>query len=294
MKAIALIRVSTQIQDLQSQKEKVFTAMKNDGFKATEIISIENKESAVKLSEEERLGLIEMKECIENQDVSAVYCYELSRLSRRSADLYKLRDYLLQHKVQLVVLNPYFKCFDEKDWTPSTTSNIMFSIFTAMAENEGYLRRERTMRGIAKARREGRWTGGQRLFGYDTDENNRYVVNEHEADIIRQIYDLYVNQDKGSYQVAKIIQSEYGGFRKNNCFESCLSRVRSILANELYVGKTIYTPQIITEKMFNRCLQKREKNKFGPKKKTKHVSFCQGILFSRMDGQSNPTASNMA
>ena len=90
-KAIALIRVSTLSQDLEQQKEKVYEEMRKDGYKASQIISIATKESGVKLSAEERLGLIEMKETIEKEDIAAVYCYELSRLSRRSADLYKIR-----------------------------------------------------------------------------------------------------------------------------------------------------------------------------------------------------------
>lgn len=282
-KAIALIRVSTLSQDLEQQKEKVYEAMRKDGYKASQIISIATKESGVKLSYEERLGLIEMKETIEKENIAAVYCYELSRLSRRSADLYKIRDYLLENKVQLIVLNPYFKCFNEEDWTPSTTSNIMFSIFTAMAENEGFLRKERTMRGIKKARSEGKWTGGQKLFGYDVDKNNRYIIKEEEAEIVRLIYHLYTEEGKGTYQIAKTIQSEYGGFRGKAIFESCHTRVRSILANELYVGRTNYTPQIITENMWNKTVLKRESNKTGTRKKTKHISFCSGILFATDD-----------
>ncbi len=283
-KAIALIRVSTLSQDLEQQKEKVYEEMRKDGYKASQIISIATKESGVKLSAEERLGLIEMKETIEKEDIAAVYCYELSRLSRRSADLYKIRDYLLENKVQLIVLNPYFKCFNEEDWTPSTTSNIMFSIFTAMAENEGFLRKERTMRGINKARSEGKWTGGQKLYGYDVNKDNRYIINEEEAEIVRLVFRMYTDENKGTYQIAKIIQAEYGGFRGNKSFESSQTRIRSMLANELYTGQTDYTPQIISPEYFEKTKKKREANKTGVRKKTKHISFCSGILFSKIDG----------
>lgn len=279
-KAIALIRVSTVSQDLDQQKEQVFEAMRRDGFKVSEIIPIATKESGVKLSAEERLGLIEMKETIQKENIAAVYCYELSRLSRRPADLYKIRDYLLQNKVQLIILRPYYKCFNEEDWTPSATSNLLFSATAVQAENEGYLRKERIMRGIAKAKSEGKWTGGQKLFGYDVDKNNRYIINEEEAEVVRLIFRMYTDENKGTYQIAKTIQAEYGGFRGNSLFESCHSRVRSILANELYTGQTDYTPQIITLDLWNKTAEKRNKNKTGPKKKTKHISFCSGILFA--------------
>ena len=64
MKAILLIRVSTGAQDLIQQREKVVDAAKRDGFNENDIILIEDKESAVKLSEEERNGLNRLKEFI--------------------------------------------------------------------------------------------------------------------------------------------------------------------------------------------------------------------------------------
>ena len=56
MKAILLIRVSTEAQDLVQQREQVVDAAKRDGY--DELILIEDKESAVKLSEEERNDIV--------------------------------------------------------------------------------------------------------------------------------------------------------------------------------------------------------------------------------------------
>ena len=75
MKAILLIRVSTEAQDLVQQREQVVDAAKRDGY--DELILIEDKESAVKLSEEERNGLNRLKETIEHDSsVNVVYAYE--------------------------------------------------------------------------------------------------------------------------------------------------------------------------------------------------------------------------
>lgn len=54
-KCIILSRVSTIVQDLNQQTEEVKKQALADGY--TEIIIIEDKESAVKLDEESRLGL---------------------------------------------------------------------------------------------------------------------------------------------------------------------------------------------------------------------------------------------
>lgn len=62
-KVIALTRVSTLSQELESQKLKVISAIHADD----EIISISNKESGVLLSEEEMLGLDQMKREIQER-----------------------------------------------------------------------------------------------------------------------------------------------------------------------------------------------------------------------------------
>ena len=61
-KCIILSRVSTIVQDLNQQTEEVKKQALADGY--TEIIIIEDKESAVKLDEESRLGLSKLKSLI--------------------------------------------------------------------------------------------------------------------------------------------------------------------------------------------------------------------------------------
>lgn len=56
-KAIILSRVSTQQQNLEQQTQDVLREVYKDGFKDKDIIILEDKESAIKLSEEERNGL---------------------------------------------------------------------------------------------------------------------------------------------------------------------------------------------------------------------------------------------
>ena len=60
-KAIILSRVSTLNQDLQQQTEDVLKFAAADGYDNNNIEIIEDKESGVKLTEEDRLGLVELK-----------------------------------------------------------------------------------------------------------------------------------------------------------------------------------------------------------------------------------------
>ena len=112
-KAIVLSRVSSLKQDLVQQTDEVLKQVRNDGFKDENIIIIEDKESAIKLSEEERRGLNEMKRVINSDpSVKYVYIYELSRLSRKQLVLFSIRDFLVEKKIQLICLKPYFELLD--------------------------------------------------------------------------------------------------------------------------------------------------------------------------------------
>lgn len=65
MKAILLVRVSTKTQDFDEQERAIYEMAIKDGYSPDDIIPICEKESGIKLSEEERAGLNRMKELIE-------------------------------------------------------------------------------------------------------------------------------------------------------------------------------------------------------------------------------------
>lgn len=71
-RAIILSRVSTQQQDLIQQTDEVLREVHKDGFSDDNIIIIEDKESAIKLSEEERRGLNRMKCEINEKDLAEI------------------------------------------------------------------------------------------------------------------------------------------------------------------------------------------------------------------------------
>ena len=82
----------------------------------------------MKLDEFERAGLNKLKQYIsEDKDIDCVYCYEVSRISRRTNVVYSIRDYLLSNKINLIVLNPYFKLLKD-DGTMSETASFVFGL----------------------------------------------------------------------------------------------------------------------------------------------------------------------
>ena len=82
-KCICLIRVSTQQQLLEGQREKVVATAIADGYSQNEIQVVEAKESAIKLKEEQRETLNDMKELItQYPSIESVYVFAMDRLAR--------------------------------------------------------------------------------------------------------------------------------------------------------------------------------------------------------------------
>lgn len=281
MKGIALIRVSTDSQDLQQQTDVVVKRMMDDGYRKEDIICIENKESGVKLSEEERQGLTRMKEYIENdKDINSVYVYEISRLSRKTSVIYSIREFFIKHHIQFVVMNPSMKLFDDKGEIDNQ-STIVFGVFSAMSEQEGYLRKERVTRGRKKSVKEGKWIGGYLAFGYKVGEDNKIVINEEEAIIVRKIFERYSSSDISMRKLGMELLNM--GDISGDTYQDGASRVHGILANEKYTGITfgklgMRYPPIIDKELFEKVRRLRKERKTEPKSLRKHICLLQGII----------------
>ena len=274
MKAIILSRVSTSHQDLTQQTELVLAEALKDGFSRENIIIIEDKESAVKLSEAERNGLNQMKHFIEIGNVRTVYTYEISRISRQPAMLYNIRDYLIEHHVQLIVLNPYMRMLND-DGTLSTMANILFSVFSGLSENECYLRKQRCQRGIDKKRELGLYFGGRRPIGYNI-VNKKLEVNEEEATLIKRIFNDYAYGNKSLRRIAAELVDE-------GIYDSRLSTHRTVLniIDKSYYCGDKHHPQIISKELFEAAKERRD-NKIYYKKY--NDALCKGLLFDSNSG----------
>lgn len=258
-KCILLVRVSTTQQDLNQQREVVYKEALRDGYKVSDIIIIEDKESGSRLSEEERNGLNRMYAEINNcSDINAVYVYEISRISRRAAVVYSVRDFLIKHNIQLVVITPFCRLLNP-DGTVSETSNVMFGIFASLAENETMIRKARTERGIHRLISEGKHGRSRPLFGYAVNKEKYYIEHPENAEIVRTIFRLYL---KG-VSIRKIsIELHERNIFGHVTFSDLMQRVWKILKEERYAGDGRF-PALITRKQFDdaaliRQVKKRE------------------------------------
>ena len=291
-KCILFSRVSTEHQTLESQTQTLRDEAIKLGYADKDLILIEQKESAIKLDEEERIGLNMLKDHIYQDDtINCVICYEVSRISRKPKVLYSIRDFLLDRQIQLVIIKPYLRMMDE-DGKLSESASLMFSIFASFSEIEMTTKKTRMMRGRKYKMQQGKYGGGWVSFGYKKDDNDNIVIDEAAAKVVRKIYDMYesgmsartiakelielgdipqLSQDAGQQFVTKTIQREqYVGTGK---------------------GATYIYPQIISQEQYDRCKAIRA-NKSKPRTGTSVMYYGHGIVYNELGRLLTPSKAN--
>ena len=112
-KAILLVRVSTKKQDFDEQERELYQLALLDGYTDENIIPICEKESGIKLKEEERRELNRLKEEITKGGVACVYAWEVSRIGRKKKVIFSITEYLAEQGIQLVIKEPSIRLLNE-------------------------------------------------------------------------------------------------------------------------------------------------------------------------------------
>ena len=219
-------------------------------FGYTVIEDIGTKESGFR-SFDKKEGFTELVDFLEKNNCRIVMCTELSRLSRRKFLLEQIKQWFIEHKIQLWVDDISFKLFDETTQEIQMTTEIVFSVFAAMAESEMKDKFKRLKRGRTELVKNGYSIGGKVCFGYERIKaaqkvNGKFrsimIVKEDEAKQIRMIYDWYLNGIDGDMTRCSLSQI------KNECvargFGKYLHSKRNInkaLKYEPYTGELVIT-----------------------------------------------------
>ena len=242
---VCLARVSTSAQDYQAQINALRKRAKEFGLKV--IKEIATKESGF-LSYDKKEGFNELTKVLSETGCKIVLCTELSRLSRRQFLLEYIKQWFIDNKIQLWVDDIEFLLFKDS-MEVDVSTNIIFSVFAAMAESEMKDKKKRTKRGLVDLNKAGFCLTGRVTYGYErvrTDYRikgkirTRLKVNDKAADEIRSVYDWYLNGIDGDFSRCSMRQIREECVARG--FGSYLHSKRNInkcLKNELYTGHTI-------------------------------------------------------
>ena len=168
-------------------------------------------------------------------NVDYVLVFKLSRFGRNAADVLSSLQKMQDYGVNLI-------CVEDGIDSSKDAGKLMISVLSAVAEIERENILVQTMEGRRQKAREGRWNGGFAPYGYQL-VNGELIIAEDEAEIIRIIYDKFVNTTMGMAAIAAFLNNS--GYKKklrqNNTIEGfSTSFVKGVLDNPIYCGKLAF------------------------------------------------------
>lgn len=282
-KCILLVRVSTEGQDYDEQQKVIYEMALNEGYLPENIISIADKESAIKLSEEERHGLNVMKEYIKNdKDINAIYCFELDRISRKKKILFSVVDFLVEHHVNLIIKEPNRIELLNVDGTINEASEMIITLFAQLAESEMRNKLARFKRSKNANKSKGKYIGGNVTFGYFVNEDGYLEIDPN--NIVGEIFAMYATGNFSYKDLAQEFQAR-GYFSKLSIYGAS-KRICLILNRKQYYGeesnKGMVAPAIVTKDLFDKCKAISVKKQFihgvATKKQNDKTCICKGLM----------------
>lgn len=294
-KAILWVRVSTNKQEVESQKEDLIRLAIREGFKEENLITIEAfgasavKEDELYLKEKDRL--INYLET--DKDITTVFIWEVSRLARQEDTFHTLKRYFVEHKIQLIVYNPFMKLLEKNEKGELVLDEKVtyaFSMLAAQASAESRIRAARTSRGRERNTKAGKFNGGKvrGLFGYTVNEEGYIVPNPEEAKVVELIFSEYAT---GKYSVKKLAEEMRNrGYSLRNGKKMNDTNLNFILANPTYAGlnSNLHYKPLITEKLYKKVEGIRKRNTLGISisKESKYSHLATQILKCKHCGYS--------
>jgi site-specific DNA recombinase len=191
----------------------------------------------------DRPALQRLLEDIEAGKIDCIVVYKVDRLSRSLLDFSRLVELFDEHGVSFVSVTQQFN-------TTHSMGRLTLNILLSFAQFEREIISERTRDKMAATRRKGKWSGGHPILGYDVVER-KLVINEAEAARVRQIFELYVeNQSLVSTiqelnrrgWTTKLWTIKKGGQSGGRPFDK--GNLHGLLTNVLYIGQVRYKEEV--------------------------------------------------
>jgi DNA invertase Pin-like site-specific DNA recombinase len=189
-----------------------------------------------------------------------VLVYKLDRFSRNKYEMAMHKKTLRDNGIKLI---------SAKENIPDSPEGIILeSLLEGMAEYYSVELAQKVRRGQRESRLKGNYAGGGIPYGYKV-EDKKFVVVEHEANIVVRIFELY---SAGVFvkDIIKGLTDDGLTYRNGKTFTK--NMIYGFLKNERYSG--IYThptegvianmfPRIVSQHLYDTVRAKIDKNKYG-------------------------------
>jgi site-specific DNA recombinase len=235
----------------------------------------------------ERPALKRLLADIEAGKVNCVVVHKVDRLSRSLIDFAGMMATFAKYEVSFVSVTQNFD-------TSTVMGRFTLNMLMLFAQFEREMISERTRDKIAATRRKGKYTGGMPLLGYNVIDS-KLVVNDAEADRVRQIFSLYLELGSLLPTVQEITcrgwKTKWWTTKKQIArggLPITKTRLHHLLTNVTYIGKIAYKDEvhegehegIVEEAVFESVQTMLHANGQSgcSEKRNKHGALLRGII----------------
>lgn len=194
-------------------------------------------------------------------DIVAVY--KIDRFARRLKILLEILDFFENRETPIEFLSS-----QESIDTSTPFGRAMLGIIGVIAELELETIKERTAQGKERAAEQGVYMGSSPPVGYIKGPDKKILIHDEEADIVKKIFNLYVNDRYSLEYISKYLRDhkiyspsemKYRHDKEQSKKKRRVSKhgpyhwypqaVKRILEDELYIGKQYYNKSKDGEKL---------------------------------------------
>ena len=153
-----------------------------------------------------------------------VIVYQLDRFARNRFDSATYKAKLSRNNIRVLSAR--------ENITDDASGVLVEGVLESMAEYFSKELSQKVTRGMKESLLKGNWTGGRLTYGYDI-KDKKYVINEEESRIVREIFEgVIIN--KTLKQITKELNEK--GFRNKQGSMFSLAFVSRLVRNKKYIG----------------------------------------------------------
>lgn len=228
MKAVIYARYSSDNQreeSIDAQIRAITDFAMNNGY----TIICTYVDEALSAKSDNRPRFLQMIDDAKTGKFDVILCHKLDRFARNRYDSAFYKKLLKENGVRLISV---LENFDD-----SPESIILESVLEGMAEYYSANLAREVMKGLKENALECKHTGGKPPFGYDIDDNKRYIINKKEAEAIKEIFDRTVRKETTG-SIVQWLNSK--GYRTKYGTLFNTGTINNIIRNEKYMGTYVY------------------------------------------------------
>lgn len=159
-----------------------------------------------------------------------IYVKNCTRFGRYASDAQKLLKELKLYNVEVLFEDGHLSSLNP-------THELVINMLLNVAQEESRLKSSAVQFGIRRKQEKGKYHGVITPFGYNRDSESNLIVNDKEADTVKRIFNMYINEGFGSQKIARYLNDNSIPTKLGKMWSN--RQICSILQNEIYIGKLV-------------------------------------------------------